>query len=67
MITTALLVYVCTTAAMDDCEVYAPAMWDGPAAIAECQEQAAELRAQVGDRDRFPFVRFVCELSGGDA
>lgn len=56
-----LVAYVCTTAVMDDCQVYVPDTWEGPNAAALCQEAKAPKLAQLqADYRRF-FVRVECE------
>lgn len=54
-----LLIYVCTTAALDDCQIYAVAQADGPRAAVTCSR---ELTAEA-DRwgaDGFKHVAAVC-------
>lgn len=50
---TYLFVWVCTSAAMDDCLVFAADAWEGPAAPIECERalprKQAELRRELPD------------------
>lgn len=52
-----LVMYVCTSAALDDCHVSVPASWQGDSAVIECQESASLARAMAEN----PYTRFVCE------
>lgn len=53
-----LVAYVCTTAAMDDCQVYVADTWD---TIAECRQvESAELARLQTDYRNF-YVRVECE------
>lgn len=56
-----LIAYLCTTAAMDDCQVWAPHSWIGPNAASECQaEQAHELARLRLEYPNF-YARVKCE------
>ncbi len=56
-----LLAYVCTTAAMDDCQVWAPASWEGPNAATQCQAAKAPELARLRLEYRNFYARVECE------
>lgn len=56
-----LLAYICTTAAMDDCQVWAPASWEGPNAATECQAAKAPALALLRLEYRNLYARVECE------
>lgn len=52
-----LVVYVCTSAALDNCQVIVPASWQGDSAALECQAGASMARAMAANEH----TRFICE------
>lgn len=57
-----LVLYLCTTAAMDDCTVIAPKSWEGPDAPIECGIDARRLPAQLR-ANGFQHFRIECEVT----
>lgn len=57
-----LVLYLCTTAAMDDCQAMAPASWEDPDAPIECGIAARRLPAQLR-AEGFHHFRVECEVT----
>ena len=57
------LVWSCSDALFTDCQVSAPASWQGPAAIVECEVAAPELARQAAENPENAgrFLRAFCE------
>lgn len=65
---TILLVMLCSSAAMDECQVWKEAEWTGPAAPVYCTVERDVAEARLRESPLMtaatygtPFVRFECE------
>ena len=58
MLIVTLIAYACTTAAMDDCEVYAKAQYQGPDAMIRCELQREHYQAALPASN---LTRLSCE------
>ena len=62
MLTAYLVVWVCTSAAMDDCQAYAEESWQGSQALTECHASAPLYRRQLLEAgERFSTAECVTE------
>jgi hypothetical protein len=59
----ALLLYVCASSLLDNCEVYVEHTWEGPTASVECNEWLRTNRNRVPllYRQRGEHVFYVCD------
>lgn len=62
------LVWSCTDALFTDCQVSAPASWQGPAAAVQCEEEAPRLaREEAAKPENYGrFLRTFCESQSSE-
>lgn len=56
-----LLFWLCTNAAMTDCQVYGVSQWQGPSASQECEAERIRATAEVHRKAPKLAFRFECE------